>query len=220
VPVELSEPTATGFLREFNFHTLTQGVLDRLFGEVERPKWMKFTLGTEPDPLAQQFVFTIDVTLEKHDRDVDLGPTPRSSKTVRVVGLRRARRIAFRFPVPQTVIRELRSEVPNMYSNWLEGGLKGSAHKFYELDPRIGWRHLGVEPFKRLPHSPLLDPREPFSRTGLPFPAVNSEGWDPILASLRPPRCSFCRGDHAWSEPPVWAGANLMWVHARCWGPS
>ena len=95
----------------------------------------------------------------------------------------------------------------------------GNAHKLYEMDPRIGWRYHQTADATSLPASRLLDPRGPISRTGMP---ILREGLDhvPPRGGIETPRCSFCREEHTWREPSVWAGGNLMWVHARCWGPS
>ena len=221
MPVELSETTASGFLREFNFQALTQALVDGLLGEVRRPDWLKIDLATAPDALQQRFVFTIHVTLGAHRRRVDLGPSPEASSDTRELGLKRHRTFVSEFPLPQSVIREFRGDLPSMYKTWVEKTLLGNAHRFYEADPRIGWRYGAAGGTGELPASRLLDPREPFSRTGLPtLDMADDGGRDPIVESLGPPRCPFCRGAHSWSRPPVWAGANLLWVHPGCWRTS
>lgn len=221
MPVELSETIASGFLREFNFHTLTQALIDELLGEVKRPDWLKIELSAQPDALRRQFLFTIGVTLREHQRRVDLGPSSRGVADWRKLGLKRSRTFVSEFPLPESVIHEFRGDVPTMYRRWIEGALLGNAHRFYEADPRIGWRYGAALARGQLPVSRLLDPREPFSRTGLPM--LQTEGLsrgDPIQEELKSPCCPFCREEHSWSQAPVWAGANLLWVHPGCWRTS
>jgi hypothetical protein len=218
VPVELSEIASTGFLRKFNFQTLARQVMRDLWGDVAVPAWFQVTINSRPELQAQSFVFTISVRLLEHGWEADLGPTRLTPSKKRQVGLKVERGFGLEFPVPQNVIQQFKSELPTMFTKFLEGALLGNAHRLYELDPRIGWRH-GFNGDPQLSTSRLLDPRGPFSRTGVPFVTTAPEGWDPI-SGHKPPRCSFCREDHSRAEPPVWAGANLMWVHARCWGPS
>lgn len=221
MPVELSDTTASGFLREFNFHTLTLALVDELLGEVKRPSWLKVELEAHPEPSKRQFIFTILVTLEEHQRRVDLGPSPGSPTNERVLGLKRARTFVSDFPVPDSVIEQFRAKLPDMYRTWIEQAMLGNAHRFYEADPRIGWRYGAAGQAGELPRSRLLDPREPFSRTGLPMlGTAGDSARDPIQEDLGSPRCPFCRDEHTWAQAPVWAGANLMWVHPDCWRTS
>lgn len=217
MPVKLSESTASGFLREFNFHTLTQALISELLGEVKYPDWLKVGLSTRPDPLPRQFLFTIRVTLKAHRRYVDLGPSPRSPVNHRELGLKRGRTFVSEFPVPENVIQEFRGDLPKMYRMWVEQTLMGNAHRLYEADPRIGWRYGIGGSTKGLPRSRLFDPYSPFSRTGLP---MLDAGSGELVESLNPPQCPFCQVPHGWSQPPVWAGANLLWVHLDCWRAS
>lgn len=197
-----------GFLREFHFSTLTLAIIDDLLGSVKRQPWMKFTASHVRDPLQLRFLFTIKIRLEAHQRRVQHGDH------VRMVGLKYDRSFALDFSLPDSVIEEFRDEVPKMFSTWLRNGLLGSAHKFYEVDPRIGWRWDRERDRHELPVSKLFDPPERFSRTGLPVASIRPPDADPLAES---PRCAFCRAAHSLVDPPIWAGANLMWVHRTCW---
>lgn len=198
-----------GFLREFHFSTLAQAVIDDLLGSVKRQPWMKFTATSTRNVLAADFLFTITVKLEAHERRVQHGPCTWK------VGLKRDRKFLLDFKVPDSVVVEFRERIPEMFSKWLRESLLGSAHKFYEADPRIGWRWTGQRNGIELPTSKLFDPPERFSRTGLPPPSIR-----PLLSAdptATTPHCAFCRSAHTLADAPIWAGANLMWIHRSCW---
>jgi hypothetical protein len=95
-------------------------------------------------------------------------------------------------------------------------GLLSSAHLLYEFDPRMGWRWEGTKSRMELPVSRLFDPPEPFSRSGVPL-ILDREVGGYRSNAFDAPKCPFCREAHDFSDPPLWAGANLMWVHVKCW---
>jgi hypothetical protein len=197
-----------GFLREFHFSTLAQAVIDDLLGSVKRQPWMKFTATAARDMVEARFLFTMTVKLEVHQRRVE------HDRHVRMVGLKHGRKFVLDFSVPDSVVVEFRKRVPEMFATWLREGLLGSAHKFYEADPRIGWR-WGDPRRDKLPVSKLFDPPERFSRTGLPVPSVLP--MEEAIPLAETPHCAFCRKAHRFEDPPIWAGANLMWIHRTCW---
>ena len=197
----LKTPSGT-FLRDINFSALTDAHVRKLFGDVERPAWMKFTIIFHREPARMQTVFLLRV---------DIKPQPAvdfSSSGLRVGPSRRSRGFEVDFTIPDSVLREFRNEVPDMFCGWLTKAIQGKAHKFYELDPRIGW---SVQDGDELAESPLFDPSGEFSRTGLP----ERDEEDPTVVSYS--RCPFCRENHEEGTSPVWGGANLMWVHSHCW---
>lgn len=188
------------FLREVSFSGLVQAVVRDMFGEVQVPPWVKFTLSVAGNPVRLEQAFLFEAAVQEH-RTLSV-----DGSSLTASGQRRGRRIAFEFGVPDQVIREFRPDLPEMLSRWLENALKANAHKFYEMDPRIGWKWSRVG--DELPKSPLLDPPGPMSRTGFVLPEqVGIES-----------RCPFCSEEHERHDPPVWAGGNLMWVHSHCWG--
>jgi len=217
VPVPLPDNASPGFLRDINFQALAGTIIDGLFGEVPRPSWFEVTLGSRPDSDTGHFLFTVVVRLREHTREIDVGPDPTSGKRIlRHVGVQRDRETGFDFPIPREVVRQMRADLPAMFTTWLEQGLLATSHRMFEADPRIGWRFSGNG---GLPISRILDPSVPFSRVGVPVE------WEPTTGAppdphIKPPRCPFCREPHTWAEPPVWAGGNLLWVHGRCWGAS
>lgn len=80
---------------------------------------------------------------------------------------------------------------------------------FYEYDPRIGI--VAPDPDKpHLPECPLFDPP-------VRFP--------PLWASVDPLRnpqpesvaCPICEEPYSVSNPPMWGGGNLGWVHTHCY---
>lgn len=208
--VEALKTSSTGFLREFHFSTLAQGVIDDLMGEVERPSWMTFAVNQTSDPLAREILFTITVRIAPHKRTVILYEGKIG------VGSDKPRRFDLVFPVPERVLVEFRDQLPTMFANWLKSALLENAYKLYEADPRIGFQpHDMVD---ELVPSPLFDPPERFSRTGLPVNSLNLSEFDE--KSYEPPHCAFCGAPHSMRSAPVWAGANLMWIHPRCWRTS
>ena len=54
-----------------------------------------------------------------------------------------------------------------------------------------------------------FDPRIDFSRTGLPVEGKK--------LTVLEPSCAFCGEVHTDDDHPVWGGANMMWLHRRCW---
>lgn len=198
---ELSKTPQTGFLRDFHFSTLADVVLTELFGEILQPGWMTFTVGHAPAVETQSFVFTIDVCVEPHSRSIVLND--------RTVPFRFDRRKALRFtfPLDGVVVEYFRSDVPKLFVEWLSKTLRENAYRLYEFDPRIGWISGGSN--KGLPVSPLFDPPEDFSRTGLPMEGKDGRSLESS--------CAFCGEGHTMSESPVWGGANMMWLHQRCW---
>ena len=64
----------------------------------------------------------------------------------------------------------------------------------YEYDPRLG--HTWA-PGRPLPRCPLFD-AEHMQKT--------------------PTTCFFCHKALMTTDPPMWGGANVGWVHPECWG--
>ena len=192
--------SSSGFLRDFHFSTMADTALDELFGEVKPPLWMKFTIGHHLDPERFTFVFTIDVTFDPglvmKVKGVELRNVPRKKK-----------HFQFRFDLPQSIVQEMRDEVPKLFVKWVKKTLLENAYRMYEFDPRVGWRWTPQGAL--LPKCPLFDPPEEFSRTGLPFEDENGETFFPV--------CPFCGETHTSADPPVWIGTNMMWVHETCW---
>lgn len=198
--------TDPGFLRDINFSALADGLIRNLFGKAERPAWMKFKISSFADVLEMQTVFGLIVDLDPQPA-VDFG-----GSGFRVGPKRRRRGFTVEFRVPDRVLVEFRDDFPKMFCVWLEKAITENAHKFYELDPRIGWRCTGTD--AELSVSPLFDPPAPFSRTGHRV-HVKSDPEDPAV--LVEPRCPFCREPHEDGTAPIWGGANLRWVHHHCW---
>jgi len=199
VSVASPKTSSSGFLRDFHFSTMANVALDELFGEVKPPLWMKFTVGHHLDPTHHNFIFTIDATFD-----------PSLVTKVEGVGFRnvprKRKQFQFRFDLAQTIVQEMRDEVPKLFVKWVKKTLFENAYRMYEFDPRMGWKWEGDA---YLPECPLFDPPEHFSRTGLP--TEDEEG------ELFFPTCPFCGEEHTFLDPPVWAGANMMWVHEACW---
>ena len=209
MPSSTLQSASPGFLRDFNFSTLTQAIIEKMFGGAERPSWMRFSITSRRDERALQIVFKLCVDIEP-ERRVNF-----STSGFRVGPSRRKRGFDVEFEVADPVIRGMRAELPELFIQWLESAMKRNAHKFYELDPRIGWRR--VKKGDELPVSPLFDPPERFSRDGFPW---WTEAPTAVEESGIEPRCPFCREVHEEEHPPIWGGANLMWVHTHCWrGP-
>lgn len=112
----------------------------------------------------------------------------------------------FRFNIPRSVVEQFRSDVPKLFVKWTKTTLLANAYKLYEFDPRKGWSWDYAE---GLPSCPLFDPVGDFSRTGLSI--ESQEG------SIIEPTCAFCGKPHDAASPPLWAGANMMWLHRECW---
>jgi hypothetical protein len=199
--VGLKTPSGT-FLRNINFSALTDAHVRKLFGDVERPAWMKFTIHPSSDPARRQIVFALVVDIDPRPV-VDFSPT---GARVESWGTRRRFEVVFQIPDP--VLAEFYNELPDMFCGWLTKAINEKAHKFYELDPRIGW---SVSNGDELAKSPLFDPSGEFSRTGLP----ERDEDDPAIVTYS--RCPFCRETHKDEDKPVWGGANLLWVHPHCW---
>lgn len=201
MPSTVSSVTSPGFLREINFSALANGFIQKLFGDVKKPSWMKFTISHARAALEMQTIFSLRVEIEPH-RQMDV-----TKGGLSVGPERRRRSFQVPFEIPYSVVEQFRDELPDMFTTWLKQAIRSNAHKFYELDPRIGWR---VEkPGDELSRSLLLDPLGPFSRTG---ERVYKGG-----ELLVEPRCPFCREPHVERSSPLWGGANLMWVHHHCW---
>jgi len=198
VSVEPSKTLSSGFLREFHFSTLAQGVLNGLLGEVKQPPWMKFVVSHSPDVLTRTFVFAVQIRIEAH-------VLPRGDLWKWGPRIPHNRTFAAEFRVPDSVIREFRERLPDLCIKGLESSLLSGAYRLYEIDPRIGWRWGSNGDC--LPVSKLFDPPGMFSRTG--FPAG--------VEAREVPRCPFCGALHQLADPPIWAGGNLMWVHEACW---
>lgn len=203
MPSTSLKTASPGFLRNINFSGLTDARLRTLFGEVEQPPWMKFTIHPVRDACRGETVFNLTVDIDPQ-RKVTLSPDG-----LRVGRRHRRRRFRVSFPVPDAVMVEFGDRLSDMFGEWLERAIRSEAHKLYELDPRIGWRY--EKDGDELPRSPLFDPPGEFSRTGLP---VRDEE-DPTVVEYS--RCPFCREVHEKPEAPIWGGANLMWVHPYCW---
>lgn len=206
--VEALKTSSTGFLRELHFSTMTEAAIGDLLGEVERPSWMKFSGEQLMDPARGEVIFTIVIELAGHKKFLEINEK-------RITVEKRFRRFGFEFKVPDSVIVEFRERLPELYVKWLKEALLDNAYKLYEADPRIGWQSKDMT--DELPTSKLFDPRQPFSRTGRPVWVKDSPG-EP--ARLLQCSCPFCSEPHDAGEPPVWGGANLMWVHSRCWRTS
>lgn len=206
MPLPNPKTTSPGFLRNVNFSALGEGVIEKLFGEVRRPGWMRFTVVFDREVHTRQTVFQLVV-------DIDPQPAVSLEETdiLRVNRLRR-RKFNVPFRVPDHVLEELRNELPQMFCSWLRKALLENAHRFYELDPRMGWK--SESPGDELPVSELLDPSIPFSRTGEPVVVPASSSSPKTVLN---PSCPFCRQEHPAGSSPLWAGANLMWVHEQCW---
>lgn len=188
------------FLREFQFSTLGQAVIAELMGEVRLPHWLNFTITHQPSAKEKSFVFTITVTAQAHKRVMQTGVG------VRNIGLDQQQILECGFSVPQSVIDQFREQLPELFEKWMKAALLENAHRLYELDPRAGWL---AKKDDLLPRCPLFDPPEKFSRLGVPTVSASDPGLEPS--------CPFCDRSHSWIDPPVWAGANLMWVHRQCW---
>jgi hypothetical protein len=169
---------------------------------VEVPWWFKTEAKTFRDPHGLSFVFEFVADVKAHERIVDIGRGFRRHMRVR------HRRMATEFSLPRTVLEQFRDEAPRIFSLTFENFLMDLSPKIYEADPRIGWSSERNE--GSLPISKIFDPRGLFSRSGLPEETAPEH--------VRPPCCPFCRFPHLGGNPPVWAGANLMWVHPSCWG--
>lgn len=201
MPFPDSSVASPGFLRGINFSALANSFVQKQFGEVRQPSWMKFTISSTRDSLRMQTVFALVVEIDP-ERQIDL-----DTGGLRVAPQRRRRSFHVPFPVPDSVFREFSDRLPDIFTTWLEQAIKANAFRFYELDPRIGWRVQ--KPGDELSRSPLLDPSEPFSRTGERV----YKGGDVLVE----PRCPFCQEPHEDGSRPLWGGGNLMWVHHHCW---
>lgn len=204
MPLSDLKTASPGFLRGFNFSALVDGLVAKLFGEVERPPWLKFTISTRRDAMAMQTLFDLGVSISP-ERGVSMTDTG-----WRVGWQPPRRRFAITFPLPDNVLAEFRDEFPDLFCAAFEAALLEDAHRFYEVDPRIGWRRS--KEGDTLPVSRLLDPPEHFSRDGRPISV-----WEDGKPRLEHPACPFCRELHHPSELPQWGGANMMWVHPECW---
>ena len=207
------ETGQSGFLRSFHFSGLANGLVNELLGKVERPSWLLFTFRMAPDVAARRMVFTINVQISPHMRRVRL----RDGAEPLLVGTKHGRRFHAELGLPDTTVREAPKEVPRLVRDAFKASLLSDAYRFYEFDPRIGWRWDGKEDFELL-KSALFDPRGPMSRSGVPL-ILRRDGSEPGYSpqEVHEPRCPFCREAHTFDDPPLWAGGNLLWVHARCW---
>lgn len=244
--VDLSKTPQKGFLRDFHFSTMGEVVIDELFGDVERPSWMDFKIDHARDPASLSFVFGVMMKVEPLAREsvksraglcaeivhiispnIDSNVAQQQTAELMTKPDKELRSLATRlnlstpmqafwrsgpkyfghtFKLPQSFIEQFRNDVPKVFAHWVKKVLLESAYRIYEFDPRKGWRHDGMS---TLPVCPLFDPPEDFSRTGLPFESRN-EG------SMVFPTCAFCGKEHTAANPPVWVGANMMWVHPEC----
>lgn len=184
-----------GFLKEFHFSTVLDDVFRRLLGEVGRPTWLSVELQNIQNvhDFGTSFVLLI-VSAEHVVR-------PASGAADEFVP---RKTVSVELKVSGYEIQQKGRDLPRHVLEWAEHTLLDSAFHFYELDPRIGWQYNPEDPDARLPVSPFFDPIEEFSRTGFPEGGLESV-------------CAICGEPHTIEEAPVWAGTNLMWVHARCW---
>jgi hypothetical protein len=215
VSVGSSKNHDSGFLRDFHFSTLATSVWKKVFGDIEIPDWLEFRLEVMRDPRILQTLIRVTVELKPHSNFMLELDANANAIAPRRVDIKTGRYWTWEFPVTDMDARTEKDRIPGMFAHWLGEILRSDGYKLYEFDPRIGWRWDKAG--DKLPESSLFDPREPFSRTGVP--------WHPDPAgdlnqrrTTEDPSCSLCGQLHVFSEPPIWAGGNLMWVHRRCWG--
>lgn len=206
MPLQTLKTTSPGFLRESHFSTLADSLIKGMFGEAKRPPWMKFTITSQHKAAERLHVFSLCVDIEPH-RKVNIG----AAGGLSIGSPRRHHSFTVPFEVPDSVIAEFREDLADMFTKWLEAALWANAHRFYEFDPRAGWRWDGSA--EELPVSKLFDPPEKFNRCGLQIIVSAANSPVPDLG----PCCFFCQRSHTVDDPPAWAGANLMWVHLGCW---
>jgi len=197
---ELSKTLQTGFLRDFHFSTLAEVVLTEVFGEFSQPHWMKFEIDAALDAVEHRFLFRIIVRIEPHSRKAVIDGVLHQSR------FDRRKAFTFDFGIPRNVVEQFRSDVPKLFIKWMNETLRKNAYRIYEFDPRIGFLWDGES---GLPVCPLFDPPEDFSRTGLPMEGKK--------LTLLEPSCAFCGEAHTEANPPIWGGANMMWLHRECW---
>lgn len=162
-------------------------VVRLLLGEIDRPSWLRITLGSSRDPLRCSTVFSIDVLCSMTE---DWPSLPRISAEV--------------FIPDDAVAQHGRENLPSLVIEMLGDALVSPS--LYERDPRIG-RMCELD--ATLPASPLFDPRVAFPRTGR---EVLSCGMSCSLCGLL---ANVLLDDY--TEGVVWAGGNLLWVHRACW---
>jgi|GEM_PF-4816399 len=174
--------------------------------------WLNFKFGVSPDVSHRSTRFTTDVVISPNFRF----PVALPEGDEIVVSTRSGRRLHAEFALPDDLVRSSRGDLGNVVRDGFRSSLLSGAHRLYEFDPRIGWRWDGTRDRVELPVSRLFDPPEPFSRHGVPL-ILDRDGSEYRPQQIHEPRCPFCRRAHEFDDPPIWAGANLMWVHRRCW---
>lgn len=178
----------------------------RAFGTVEVPWWMLFSVHSNEDARGRRVLVVFQLTLKEHKRILDLDP---GLGLRRLVELPERRKYFVEVPINfESLERE--DDVWSLFDLGFETFLRSLSRRLYEFDPRAGW---SASSRGSLPTLPALDPSAPFSRTGLPAETVSAS----VPSHIAWPRCSFCNRAHAPSDPPVWAGGNLLWVHPACW---
>lgn len=190
----------------------------RALGAVDLPWWLIFNLEVAPDVASRRLLLNFRVTLEEHTRIVNLDrPSMRvgASASTSDLDLKRHLRLPERrcleSSVPIDCAALISEEAMTLVEEALGHFLRVAAPRLYEFDPRMGWTPGEDEDV--LPESPLFDPPVPFSRTGQPAEFASA-----VAPRVVSPRCPFCNRPHTSSNPSVWAGGNLLWVHPACWG--
>lgn len=84
--------------------------------------------------------------------------------------------------------------------------VEGIRPLIYECDPRIGDIWLDFRHDSPLLPCPLFDPPDPVFPAWLRVPPPNARS------------CPLCHGEFTLRRRPMWAGGNLRWAHADCWG--
>lgn len=245
--VDAPKNLSSGFLRDFHFSTMADSVIADLFGEVEPPSWMKFTIGHTQDPDRRQFVFTITVTIEP-------------PKVSRSAAEDRA----------MTCLQIAKELHPNSKRNELEGKalelMDLPEQEFWDLANRLGiTRLVRTVPRKRkqfffdfaVPDTVIREMRDELGklfmkwvrktlldnayrlyefdpRIGWKYSGQNGLPRCPLFdppeefartglpmesrdGSIMFSSCAFCGKEHNKADAPVWSGANMMWVHDACW---
>ena len=177
-----------------------------LWGDVEQPFWITFTVSGVVLPAWDRVQITTRFQIQKHRRIV--------AEHIQCV---QGRTGGSNVTLPsQNVV--LDAHFVHLLQESLKDSIEDISLLLYEFDPRIGY--ILLYPKDSLPVCPLFDRRGPVWRPKWKdWTARVAQGAHSVAAGVPVEQvpCMLCGEDFEFHMTPMWGGGNIGWVHANCW---